>query len=76
MVIFLSIPTIRPGYLGLPTTVGIEHLGVSSPEIHALINPEQLSITIAGTISSAIFKVTINNLKIQKFLKNINLIYE
>jgi len=58
--------------------VGIEHLGVSSPEIPALMNPEPLSITIAGTISSAIFKVTItvNNLIIQKFLKNINLIYE
>ena len=45
-------PTIRPGYFGLPTMEGTEHLGVSSPEIPALQKPDPLSITIAGTISS------------------------
>ena len=37
--------TIMPGILGVPTMVGKQDLGASSPAIPALVLPDPLSIT-------------------------------
>jgi hypothetical protein len=44
-----------PGILGLPTIVGKQALGASSPAIPALLIPDPLSMTTAGVYSSAIY---------------------
>merc|ERR1712015_353166 len=57
----LPIPTMTPGYLGLPTTEGNTARGASSPAKPALTMPDPLSITNAAASSSSshIFAVVV-----------------
>merc|ERR1739838_2134 len=49
----LPIPTMTPGYFGLPTTEGKTARGASSPAKPALTMPDPLSMTIAAASSSS-----------------------